>query len=82
MAAHCINDVITCGADPLVLLDYAAAASVDPEQVAELVEGAAEVCRAAGVALIGGETAEMPDVYREDSSTSPRRASAWSSATG
>ena len=66
MAAHCINDVITCGADPLVLLDYAAAASVDPEQVAELVEGAAEVCRAAGVALIGGETAEMPDVYRED----------------
>ncbi len=66
MAAHCINDVITCGADPLVLLDYAAAASIDPEQVAELVEGAAEVCRAAGVALIGGETAEMPDVYRED----------------
>ena len=66
MAAHCINDVITCGADPLVLLDYAAAASVDPEQVAELVEGAAEVCRRAGVALIGGETAEMPDVYRED----------------
>jgi phosphoribosylformylglycinamidine cyclo-ligase len=65
MAAHCINDVITCGADPLVLLDYAAAASVDPEQVAELVEGAAEVCRQAGVALIGGETAEMPDVYRE-----------------
>src|SRR5436190_1389952 len=65
MAAHCINDVITCGADPLVLLDYAAAASVDPEQVAELVEGAAAVCREAGVALIGGETAEMPDVYRE-----------------
>jgi phosphoribosylformylglycinamidine cyclo-ligase len=66
MAAHCINDVITCGADPLILLDYAAAASVDPEQVAELVEGAAAVCREAGVALIGGETAEMPDVYRED----------------
>ena len=66
MAAHCINDVITCGADPLILLDYAAAAAVDPEQVAELVKGAAEVCRAAGVALIGGETAEMPDVYRED----------------
>ncbi len=65
MAAHCINDVITCGADPLVLLDYVAAASIDLEQVSELVEGAAEVCRAAGVALIGGETAEMPDVYRE-----------------
>ena len=65
MAAHCINDVITCGADPLVLLDYVAAARIDLEQVTELVEGAAEVCRAAGVVLIGGETAEMPDVYRE-----------------
>ena len=66
MAAHCINDVITCGADPLILLDYVAANRVDLEQVAELVEGAAEVCRAAGVALIGGETAELPGVYRED----------------
>ena len=65
MAAHCINDVITCGAEPLVLLDYVAAASIELEQVAELIEGAAEVCRSAGVALIGGETAEMPDVYRE-----------------
>ena len=66
MAAHCINDVITCGADPLILLDYVAAARIDLEQVAELVEGAAAVCREAGVALVGGETAEMPDVYRED----------------
>ena len=66
MAAHCINDVITCGAEPLVLLDYVAAARIELEQVAELIEGAAEVCRTAGVALIGGETAEMPDVYRED----------------
>ncbi len=66
MAAHCINDVVTCGADPLVLLDYIAAGRIELQQVAELVEGAAEVCRTAGVALIGGETAEMPDVYRED----------------
>jgi phosphoribosylformylglycinamidine cyclo-ligase len=65
MAAHCINDVITTGADPLILLDYVAANRLDLEQVAELVEGAAEVCRAAGVALIGGETAELPGVYRE-----------------
>jgi phosphoribosylformylglycinamidine cyclo-ligase len=65
MAAHCINDVITCGAEPLILLDYVAAARIDPEEVAELVEGAAEVCRAAGVALIGGETAELPGVYHE-----------------
>ena len=66
MAAHCINDVITTGADPLFLLDYVAAGRIDPEQVVELVEGAAEVCRDAGVALLGGETAELPDVYRED----------------
>jgi phosphoribosylformylglycinamidine cyclo-ligase len=66
VAAHCINDVLTTGAKPLFLLDYVAAEKVDLEQVAELVEGAAEVCREAGCALIGGETAEMPDVYRED----------------
>jgi phosphoribosylformylglycinamidine cyclo-ligase len=65
MAAHCINDVLTCGADPLILLDYVAAAQLQLEQVAELVEGAAEVCRAAGVALIGGETAELPGVYHD-----------------
>jgi phosphoribosylformylglycinamidine cyclo-ligase len=65
LAAHCINDVITCGAEPLVLLDYVAAAHVELEEVAELVEGAAEVCRAAGVALIGGETAELPGIYRD-----------------
>jgi phosphoribosylformylglycinamidine cyclo-ligase len=66
MAAHCINDVITTGAKPLLMLDYVASAQLDLEQVAELVEGAAEVCRLAGVALVGGETAEMPDVYREE----------------
>jgi phosphoribosylformylglycinamidine cyclo-ligase len=65
MAAHCINDVITVGAEPLILLDYVAANAIELQEVAELVEGAAEVCRAAGVALIGGETAELPGVYRE-----------------
>jgi phosphoribosylformylglycinamidine cyclo-ligase len=65
LAAHCINDVSTCGADPLVFLDYVAANRIELETVAELVEGAAEVCRAAGCALIGGETAELPGVYRE-----------------
>ncbi|HEY3181665.1 MAG TPA: phosphoribosylformylglycinamidine cyclo-ligase [Gaiellaceae bacterium] len=65
MAAHCINDVLTCGAEPLLLLDYVAASRIDLEEVADLVEGAAEVCRAAGVALVGGETAELPGVYRE-----------------
>jgi len=65
LAAHCINDVITCGAEPLILLDYVAAAQVELEEVAELVEGAAEVCRTAGVALVGGETAELPGIYRD-----------------
>jgi phosphoribosylformylglycinamidine cyclo-ligase len=65
LAAHCINDVLTTGAEPLFLLDYVAANELDLEQVAELVEGAAEVCRAAGVALVGGETAELPGIYAE-----------------
>jgi phosphoribosylformylglycinamidine cyclo-ligase len=64
LAAHCINDVITCGAEPLLLLDYVAAAHVELDEVAELVEGAADVCRIAGVALVGGETAELPGIYR------------------
>ena len=65
LAAHCINDVITTGARPLFLLDYVAAASIDLEQVAELVDGAAEVCRTAAAVLVGGETAELPGIYRE-----------------
>jgi phosphoribosylformylglycinamidine cyclo-ligase len=65
MAAHCINDVATVGAEPLFLLDYVAASRIELDQVAELVDGLAEVCRSAGCALIGGETAEMPDVYRD-----------------
>ncbi len=66
LAAHCINDVLTTGAEPLFLLDYVAAHELDLAQVAELVEGAAAVCREAGCALIGGETAELPGVYREE----------------
>jgi phosphoribosylformylglycinamidine cyclo-ligase len=66
LAAHCIGDVVTTGAEPLFLLDYVAAHELDLEQVAELVEGAAEVCREAGCALIGGETAELPGVYRAE----------------
>jgi phosphoribosylformylglycinamidine cyclo-ligase len=65
LAAHCIDDVLCVGAEPLFLLDYIAAAHIELEEVAELVEGAAEVCRAAGCMLIGGETAELPGVYRE-----------------
>ncbi len=66
LAAHGINDVLTTGAEPLFFLDYVAASTIDPEQVAELVEGAAEVCRAAGCAILGGETAELPGIYRDE----------------
>jgi phosphoribosylformylglycinamidine cyclo-ligase len=66
LAAHCINDVATCGAEPLFFLDYIAANRVDTALVAELVEGAAGVCRAAGCALVGGETAELPGIYRDE----------------
>jgi phosphoribosylformylglycinamidine cyclo-ligase len=66
LAAHCINDVATSGADPLFFLDYVAANRIDLETVAELVEGAAEICRDAGCALVGGETAELPGIYREN----------------
>jgi phosphoribosylformylglycinamidine cyclo-ligase len=65
LAAHCVNDVLTTGAEPLFFLDYVAAQRLDLEQVAELVDGAADVCRDAGCALLGGETAEMPGVYRD-----------------
>ncbi len=65
MAAHCINDVLTTGATPLMLLDYVAANEIHLDEVAELVEGAAEVCRSAGVALVGGETAELAGIYQE-----------------
>jgi phosphoribosylformylglycinamidine cyclo-ligase len=65
LAAHCIDDILCTGAEPLFFLDYVAAARIDPEQVAELVEGAAEVCRHAGCVIVGGETAELPGIYRE-----------------
>jgi phosphoribosylformylglycinamidine cyclo-ligase len=60
---HCINDILAQGARPLFFMDYIAVAKLDPEQVAAIVGGVAAACRAAGCALLGGETAEMPDVY-------------------
>ena len=66
LAAHCINDVLTTGAEPLFLLDYVAANRIDVEEVAELVAGAADVCRAARCVILGGETAELPGIYQED----------------
>jgi phosphoribosylformylglycinamidine cyclo-ligase len=63
LAAHCINDVLTCGAEPLFFLDYFAADKIELELVTELVEGAAETCRDSGCVLLGGETAELPGIY-------------------
>ena len=65
LAAHCANDLLTTGAEPLFFLDYAAAGSLDLAEVAELVAGAASVCRASGCAILGGETAELPGIYCE-----------------
>jgi len=63
---HSINDVLVQGARPLFFMDYLAAARLDAEIVAEIVGGVAVACREAGCALLGGETAEMPDVYGAD----------------
>ncbi|HEX2739155.1 MAG TPA: phosphoribosylformylglycinamidine cyclo-ligase [Rubrobacter sp.] len=62
---HCANDVLATGARPLFFLDYVASGRLEPEAVASIVRGAAESCGRLGVALIGGETAEMPGVYGE-----------------
>jgi len=60
---HCANDVLATGARPHFFLDYIASSHLDPEAVAGIVGGAAEACGRLGVALIGGETAEMPGIY-------------------
>jgi phosphoribosylformylglycinamidine cyclo-ligase len=62
---HCANDVLATGARPLLFLDYVASGRLDPENVAEVVRGAAETCRLLGLSLLGGETAEMPGLYGE-----------------
>ncbi len=62
---HCTNDLLVQGARPLFFLDYIAMGQLVPERVAEVVTGAAQACQKLGVALLGGETAEMPGVYLE-----------------
>jgi phosphoribosylaminoimidazole synthetase len=61
---HCIDDILVQGARPLFFMDYFATSKLDPEQTAEVVTGIAEACKEAGMALLGGETAEMPGVYQ------------------
>src|SRR5215211_5305746 len=62
---HCINDILVQGARPLFFMDYFATSKLDPKQTAEVVTGIAEACKESGLALLGGETAEMPGVYRD-----------------
>ena len=62
---HCINDALVQGARPLFFLDYVAMGKLDPELVGRLIAGCAEACSASGLALLGGETAEMPGLYKE-----------------
>jgi len=63
---HCVNDIFTCGATPIFFLDYIGIGKLVPERVEAIVGGLAQACREVGCVLIGGETAEMSDIYSGD----------------
>ena len=63
LVAMCVNDMITCGAEPLFFLDYFATSKLEPKSTAKIVKGIAKACKKSNCALLGGETAEMPGHY-------------------
>lgn len=63
---HCVNDIAVCGAKPIYFMDYAAFGKLEPQKAEQIIKGFSIACKENGVALIGGETAEMPGLYSED----------------
>jgi len=62
---HCVNDIAVCGAQPLFFLDYFSTGKLEQQTGYDVIKGFATACKQNGVALVGGETAEMPDIYKE-----------------